>query len=130
MEIVNRNLQISQQDIESCSDRQQLKEWDNAIKKELLQIKLQLKEANLEYRANGEYSDLEWYKKASYYRQLQGILLEAIRGRFTALNKEKREQKLRLETEFFKNKLKKVKPFRFNKYIAELNDILLKEGLI
>jgi len=131
MEIVNRNLQISKQDIDNCSDKHQLKDWLYSIQSEIGELNIQLKEANMEYKLNNcTYSDPTWYKKASSYRHFQVILLNSIKKRLSILNNSINYDKLNVEREFFRNKLKKVKPLRFKKYISELNDILLEKGLI
>lgn len=86
MEIINKNLGISTEDVYSCEDILKLREWRVGVAQTLYEIYCKLTEAKATKARTGFYVDRVWFEKTEKAKRLQEILLFQIEHQIEKLN--------------------------------------------
>ena len=86
MEIINKNLGISTEDVYSCDDLLKLREWRVGVALTLHEISCKLTEAKAHKHRTGVYVDKVWFERTEKARRLQEILLFQIEHQIEKLN--------------------------------------------
>lgn len=99
--LVNRDLGITEEDIKSCEDREQLKEW----KREMCEKKAQVSDMLLQEdirRDQGKYVNEDRYRRAKGYRTILILSMEMIDNMSTKLNAARLKSRDRMLINIFK----------------------------
>ena len=89
--LVNTSFSFTSQDVFSCNDRDQLKEWLLLLESEIQTVKNQINEAKLKVHTTGEYSDPQWFHSANKYRGAQVLLKKQIEYQIKKLKEQEKK---------------------------------------
>ena len=101
MNISNKRLGITTDEVNACEDIDTLLLWSSEVEADIAGIRSALDHAKGHYIATGEYADPQWFAKASSAARLQGVLKNTIQGRISVLKRQERLRSTRVVAEYF-----------------------------